>query len=151
MKLDPVLNFNQNFPKLPEEGRVNLSNAMNSLTAALNSADLSPVVKTFTSSTDNEISGNPFNEGAIVQFNSNDPKNLVDGEFYRVVNSTPLEFQLTSVTTVDLIKEISTIGNGKFTIGNRELVFNLVRDIDYSIKSIVFPDHNLKDGDIIVS
>lgn len=152
LKLDPQLNFNQSFPLLSLKGGADFNDAFINLVEELNLKDSSRLSYSFTSTVSNEIvePNHGLENDDIVRFSSLTPVSLVNDVLYKVVDVDTNTFKLTNVTYNTLVKNISTTGYGVFTKGSVLYNFNLILDVNYSSSDILFPDHGLVDGDVIV-
>lgn len=152
LKIDPILNFSQTFEKVTLSGGADLTDAMLDLVTELNIKDTSRVTRSFVGSAANIITiTNPgFEENDIVKYTSLTPISLVNNNYYRVVTVTPNTFQLTNLLPNVFISSISTLGIGILTSLDSVLQFNLIQDIDYTTSEIIFPEHRLVDGDVLV-
>lgn len=152
LKLDPQLNFDQSFPLLTLKGGADFNDTFINLIEELNLKDTARLSYTFSSTTSNEIvePNHGLEEGDIVRFTSGTAINLVDNTLYKVTDVTLNTFKLTNIAPNTFVKNLSTTGYGQFTKGSLVYSFNLILDIDYSDSDILFPDHGLSDGDVLV-
>lgn len=154
LKLDPNLQFPQNFSELPTDGTAEISNSMLSLAAALNAADQSLVAPTFDATNDvngmtntiTSIGHQLLDEDIVVISGAVLPSPLTE-TFYEITNATTNTYQLRPLG----IQAISgsAAGYGQFTVGPKTLTFNMVREIDYNSSTILFPNNTLSEGDIL--
>lgn len=157
LKLDPLLNFSQTFPKMITTGGADFNNSLRDLVTELNLKDTTRITKTFDLNSDVNlatdvitISNHGFNNNDIVKFTTagTPPIGLVANASYQVVNATTNTFQLTTLIPNVLVQG-GAIGLGVFTLGPTTYTFNMVRDIDYANSEIEFIGHNLVDGNIV--
>lgn len=155
LKLDPSLNFDQDFPEMNTTTGAEISNSMLNLVQELNTKDQALLQLTFDAMSDVSSGADTItiaNHGLIdtdvvLLSGTTFPSPLVAGN-YEVITATTNTFQLRPMGIQGLI-QASAYGVGVLTIGGDTLTFNMVRDVDYSTSTILFPDNQLTEGDFL--